>query len=69
LYQIARILTVAAIALLIGYAYTIEVVSPYWPVWPPSWRTVAEPGFVVPAPAVVVSAIVAPHTTPTVSTG
>jgi hypothetical protein len=30
----ARVLALAAIALMIGYAYAIEVVSPYWPVWP-----------------------------------
>jgi hypothetical protein len=57
----ARVLALAAIALMIGYAYAIEAVSPYWPVWPHSWRTVAELGFLASALAALVSAVVAAH--------
>ena len=31
---IVRCVPVTAVVPLIGYAYAIEVVSPYWPVWP-----------------------------------
>ena len=45
----ARALTVVSIALMVGYAYEVEVWGPYWPVWPIEWQTVAEFGFLVSA--------------------
>ena len=54
-------LTVLSIALLVGYGYLLEVRAPYWPVWPHSWRTVAELGFLVTAFVALVSAGLAGH--------
>lgn len=56
---IARGLTVAPIALLVGYGYVLEVHALYWPVWPIEWRTVAELGFLVCAFVALVSAVLA----------
>ncbi|MEN6342196.1 MAG: hypothetical protein ABFC89_06500 [Methanospirillum sp.] len=58
---IARSLPVAAVVPLVGYAYAVEVVSPYWPVYPIEWRVVAELGFLVSAFAVLISAVLAAH--------
>jgi hypothetical protein len=58
---IARALPVAAIVPLVGYAYAIEYVSPYWPVYPIEWRFVADLGFLVSAFAVLISAALAAH--------
>ena len=56
---VARCLPAAAIVPLIGYAYAIEYVSPYWPVYPIEWRVVAELGFLASAFAVLVAAVLA----------
>lgn len=58
---IAHSLPVAAIVPLIGYAYAVEVVSPFWPVYPIEWRVVAELGFLASAFAVLISAGLAAH--------
>ena len=58
---IARALPVAAAVPLVGYAYAVEVVSPYWPVYPIEWRTVAELGVLASAFAVLVAAGLAAH--------
>ena len=58
---VARSLPVAAVVPLIGYAYAVEVVSPYWPVYPIEWRAVAELGFLASAFIVLISADLAAH--------
>jgi hypothetical protein len=58
---IARGLTFVSIALMVGYAFEVEVWGPYWPVWPHSWRTVGELGLMVCAFTTLVSAVVAAH--------
>jgi hypothetical protein len=57
----ARALTLISIALMVAYAYVLEVRGPYWPVWPHSWRTIAELGVMVYAVAAPVSAVLAAH--------
>ncbi len=56
-----RSLPVAAIALLVGYGYLLEVRAPFWPIWPIEWRPVAELGFLVTAVVALVSAGLAGH--------
>lgn len=58
---IARALPAAAVVPLLGYAYAVEVVSPYWPVYPIGWRVVAELGLLASAFAVLVAAGLAAH--------
>ena len=58
---VVRSLPVAAIALLVGYGYLLEVRAPCWPVWPIEWRTVGELGLLVTALVALVSAGLAGH--------
>ena len=61
LCAIARGLTVISIALMVGYAYLLEVRGPHWPVWPIEWRAVGEPGFMLWARAAPFSTGIAAH--------
>ena len=58
---VVRSLPVAAIALLVGYGYLLEVRAPCWPVWPIDLRPVAEFGLLVTAVVALVSAGLAGH--------
>jgi hypothetical protein len=58
---ITRGLAIISIALMVGYAYLLEVRGPYWPVYPIEWRAVGELGLLTTALISLIAGVVAAH--------